>query len=315
MRIRTARGPRALAASALALTLGSTLAACGSDDGGSEAGDDPSSTSTPSEPTEASPTATETPSAPETSSTGKPPGTEHTIPLYFVSGTSQGPRLFREFQKVTTDDPLLAGAQALVDGKALDPDYESLLPETTIDKVTLDKAAQTVTVAVSDPAITVKPSSLSDQDALIAAQSLVYTLQGIAGERVAVVVTLNGEPSTLMGVNTAGGLKEAPELDVRSLVNITAPEEGATVSGRFRAEGVASSFEATVPWEIRKGNKVVKSGFSTAEGWIDKLYPWRTRVSLKGLAPGEYVFAVLTDDPSGGEGPGPMADTKTIVVE
>jgi hypothetical protein len=36
---------------------------------------------------------------------------------------------------------------------------------------------------------------------------------------------------------------------------------------------------------------------------------------VSGLAPGTYSFVALTDDPSGGEGPGPTEDSKTIIVE
>ncbi len=56
-------------------------------------------------------------------------------------------------------------------------------------------------------------------------------------------------------------------------------------------------------------------GFATAEGWVDKLYPWETDVDLSGVAPGSYTFAALTDDPSAARVPGPFEDTKTITVE
>ncbi len=119
----------------------------------------------------------------------------------------------------------------------------------------------------------------------------------------------------MLGIDTSAGIKAAPQLDVLNLVNVTTPEEGATVSGSFTATGVASSFEATVPWEIRQGDQVVKKGFSTAEGWLDKLYPWEAEVDVSDLAPGEYTFVAMTDDPSGGEGFGPSEDSKTITVE
>ena len=46
----------------------------------------------------------------------------------------------------------------------------------------------------------------------------------------------------------------------------------------------------------------MKKGFATAEGWMDKLYPWQAEVDVSGLAPGTYTFVAMTDDPSGGEG-------------
>ena len=50
-----------------------------------------------------------------------------------------------------------------------------------------------------------------------------------------------------------------------TLVTVSTPRPslwaGVAVSGTFTAEGVASSFEATVPWQIRQGDAVVKEGF------------------------------------------------------
>ncbi len=101
-----------------------------------------------------------------------------------------------------------------------------------------------------------------------------------------------------------------------ALVSVSSLSEGETVRDRFVVSGIANSFEATVPWEVRQGDRVVAKGFATADGWMDKLYPWTTQVNVSKLAPGTYTFAAMTDDPSGGaEGAGPTEDTKTIVVE
>ena len=80
---------------------------------------------------------------------------------------------------------------------------------------------------------------------------------------------------------------------------------------------MASSFEATVPWEIRQGDQVVLDGFATAEGWMDKLYPWAdVDRRLRPSSPGDYTFVARTDDPSGGaEGAGPHEDTKDFTLE
>jgi hypothetical protein len=149
-----------------------------------------------------------------------------------------------------------------------------------------------------------------------AVQQVVYTLQAAVQGRSAVQFTLNGNPiDQVLGVPTSEPLANAPQNDVLALVSITAPEEGAVVSGSFTANGVANSNEANVPWQLKQGDKVVKSGFSTAEGWMDKLYPWETEpIDVSGLAPGEYTFVAMTDDPSGGEGFGPQVDTRSITV-
>lgn len=111
----------------------------------------------------------------------------------------------------------------------------------------------------------------------------------------------------------------AQSTHVRSSKNITLrkPAEGATVSGTFTAAGKANSPEANVPWQVldADGNEVA-SGFATAEGWMDQLYPWQTQVDVSSLEPGTYTFVAMTSDPSGGaEGDGAEKVSASIVVE
>jgi Immunoglobulin-like domain of bacterial spore germination/Sporulation and spore germination len=197
-------------------------------------------------------------------------------------------------------------------GDTLDPDYRTLYPGGTFAGVEI--GSDVIEVSVPDESWTTMPDGMSENDARLAAQQLVYTVQGIAQSRLPVEIVLDGEPADLFGLG--GQLGNEPELDVRAMVNVTSPEEGATVADTFTASGVASSFEATVPWQVRQGDTVVKDGFATAEGWMDKLYPWETQVDVSDLDPGTYTFVALTDDPSGGaEGGGPTEDSKTIIVE
>lgn len=111
----------------------------------------------------------------------------------------------------------------------------------------------------------------------------------------------------------------ATSTNVRTSDNITLrkPAEGATVSGSFTAAGKANSPEANVPWQVRDADgTVVVEGFATAEGWMDKLYPWRTKVDVSELAPGSYTFVAMTEDPSGGaEGKGAEEVSASITVE
>ncbi len=71
-----------------------------------------------------------------------------------------------------------------------------------------------------------------------------------------------------------------------------------------------------MPWALRdESDAVVVTGFATAEGSGNRLYPWETRVDVVGLPPGRYTFVASTSDPSGGaEGPGATSDTRTVVV-
>jgi hypothetical protein len=278
------------------------LAGCGSDDTKAE---DPTPASGSTK--DAGESAT-----PEPSESSEPSAETVAVPVYFVGDTPQGPRLYREFRQVPAADPAAEALALMTSGDALDPDYRTLYPGGSFASV--DVTADPIVVSLPDESWTTMPDGMSEDDARLAAQQLVYTLQGVAQARSAVEIQLEGAPADLFGLG--GELADEPETDVRALVNVTAPEEGASVSGTFTASGVSSSFEATTPWEIRSADgKVVAKGFATAEGWMDKLYPWETDVDVSDLAPGDYTFVAMTDDPSGGEGKGPTEDSKTITVQ
>lgn len=305
------RRPRSYPLTTTLLALGLATAGCGSS---------------------ASPVAQERPAAPSTgvaapgpSSTPRPaqsdspapaedePDTPRTtVAAYFVGDTPSGPRLFREFRSVTGQDPLTAAARLLTEGDAADPDYRTLFPRGTFSSVTTSDGL--LLVELPDATWTERPAGMSGREAQLAVQQLVHTLQAAQQARVPVTALLDGRPASLFGIDTSQGVTNADPLEVLALVNITAPEEGATVSGTLKTSGVASSPEANVPWELRRGAETVLSGFATAEGWMDKLHPWEAEIDLSGLEPGAYTFVARTDDQSGGEGEGPTEDTKEITV-
>lgn len=248
------------------------------------------------------------------SSTAEPDGTV-AAPVYFVGDTPQGPKMFREFRSVPSDNPLMEAGALMTAGDTLDPDYRTEWPGGGFASVQVSDGL--IVVEMQDDGWTTRVDGMSARDARLAIQQMVYTLQGVQQERVPVQVLLGGQPTQLFGFDTTTPFTRAADLDVLALVSITAPEQGATVTGdTLAASGIASSFEATVPWEIRQGDKVVLDGFTTAEGWMDKLYPWETSIDVSGLEPGDYTFVARTDDPSGGaEGAGPDEDTKDFTLQ
>lgn len=299
---------RSLAAAA-ALTLAVGLAGCGDDEPTVQDPGLDESSSAASEPTEEP---TEEPTA-DSSETTSPDMV--TVPIYFAGETPHGTRLFREFRQVEADNPMEEAVALMLAGDALDPDYSTLWPGGAFESVAFSSGAGAIVVQVRDDSWNTPVDGMSKQDAKLAVQQLVYTVQGIQEERLPVLVQLGNNPVPLFNIDTTDGLKAAKPLTVLAFMNVTTPEEGATVSGSFAAEGVGSSFEANVLWEVRdEAGAAVLEGFTTAEGWMDKLYPWTADVDVSGLAPGTYTFAALTDDPSDGEGPGATEDTKTIVV-
>ncbi len=237
------------------------------------------------------------------------------MPAYFVADTPQGPRLFREFHNVDTGDALQSAAALVTTGRALDPDYRSLFPSGQLAEVEYDDQRGVFVVELAGDGVCDPGAGMTRAEAGLAVQQLVHTLQGVAQTRAPVTFTLGGSPTPIFGIDAGDGISNAPALSVLGLVNVTTPEQGGSVNGSFTASGVASSFEATVPWQIRRGDEVVETGFATAEGWADKLYPWETEVDVSGLPPGDYTFVAMTDDPSGGtEGGGPTEDSKSITV-
>lgn len=243
------------------------------------------------------------------------PGTEQaTVPVYFVGDTPQGPRLYREFRKIDGGDPAAAALTLAASGSPLDPDYRTLLPAGTFGGITQDEH---IVVPLPDDSWTRLPDGMSEKEGLLAIQQIVYTVQGVLQTRSPVeFVDSSGASTQIFGFASEDAFPAADPIKTLALVNVTTPEQGGAVSGgTLDASGVSSSFEATTPWEIRDSSgTVVAKGSATAEGWMDKLYPWEAQVDVSGLDPGDYTFVASTDDPSGGEGGGPMVDSKAFTI-
>ena len=299
------RSARPLAAAAL---VGALLAGCGTDDETEPTASDTADTPTAS----TSPTDDTSPSAPAESDGTDEGGASVTVPVYFAGQTPQGLRLYREFRSVGDSDPSLAALELLTSGDPLDPDYSSPVSGLDVQSVSAGDGSIDVTLAGTVPE---EAGGLNRAQAKVAVQSVVYTLQGVAQSRDPIRFTSgSGSVSTLFGIDVSTPVKAADPVSVLSLVNVTSPEQGQTVSGSFTASGVASSFEGNVPWQIRDaGGDVVLDGFATADGYLMKLYPWQTDIDVSGLEAGAYTFVATTA--STGEGPAPFEDTKTFTVE
>ncbi len=239
------------------------------------------------------------------------------VPAYYIGETPGGQRLFREFADVDASIPQLDAALNLLENGALDPDYSTAwAPDSFAGAAVQDDI---IYVDLADESLHDRPQGMSKQQAALALDQVIYTVQGAVGQgRVPVQFRLNGNPiNEVYGEFTSEPLGNRPQFDVLALVNISDPAEESVVSDRFLAEGVASSYEATVPWQIRDVNGiVVVDGFATAEGWMGGLWPWQAEIDVSTLQPGRYTFVAMTADGSGGaEGFEPTSDTRTVVVE
>ncbi|WP_426245327.1 Gmad2 immunoglobulin-like domain-containing protein [Nocardioides sp. LHG3406-4] len=281
--------------------------------GGDDADPDPAASSSQDvEPTPAQPSADQSQDPSESPSS--PAAEAGAVPLYFIGDTDRGgPRLYREFQ---AGDVSLTSALELLSGTPKDPDYRTAWRAGSFDGVEDD--GDVISVRFADDSMSAAKPGMSRAEATAAVQQVVYTVQAVAQRRAPVQFMVDdARAQTVYGVPTAEPVTNAPVLEALSHMNITTPEQGATVSGTMKLSGVANSFEASSGWELRRGDEVVKKGVWMADGWMeDKLFPFELSIDLAGVAPGDYTIWATTDDPTGGtEGVGAMTDSKDVTVE
>ena len=215
------------------------------------------------------------------------------VAVYYQGSTPLGPRLYRSFEPAADDT--LTTALDLLSAPPSDPDYRSPWPDGAFEGGVV--ADGVIEVALSADVDLEGPSAPTGDAAALAVQQVVYTAQAAVADLLPVRFVRDGAPvDVVLGVDTSTPVTRAPALETLALVSISDPAEGQVVEGgSFVAQGVASSFEATVPWEVRdETDAVVVSGFATADGWMDRLYPWRAEVDVSDLAPGRYTFVAST---------------------
>ena len=260
------------------------------------------------------PTSNETATSGQTDNGGS--GTAQTVPVYYVGDTSRGPRLYREFHRVQVqDDPVTPALNEALKGQPADPDFRSDWPAGTTVDIGFDgtggNGLLTIDLLNTDSELRQRPAGMSTDEAGIAVEQLIYTAQAASQARAPVQFMINGERSDMvLGVPTSEPLSEGDPLEVHAGVWIIDPAEGAEVKSGFTVSGVANAFEANVQWELMRGERVVKSNFTTAEECC-RLAPYSFKVTAP---PGDYTLVVHDSDPSGGEGFAPWQDTKQITI-
>jgi spore germination protein GerM len=332
IRRRTARPPlwrrpvvlgmAAASVTAVAVIAGSAYFLGGPADDTTATGSDSSPSATAVQTPSPSITESPTPSDP-TESVTSPPGTagpqpaRETVPVYYVTQTTKGDRLAREFRDVPAPDgPLVAAVATMLDGTALDSDYYRgvWLPDTQVQSVEVNDDV----IAVDFTGET-DYTGIRDDVAALAVQQLVYTVTAAAADAgqngaLPVQVLVDGEPPTAMWgtLDLSQPIARAPQLDVLSPVQIHNPQDGEAVGRTVTIDGVAIAFEAHLDWRVvNDEGDIVEEGFTETTD-SGRLAPFTFEVDLE---PGSYSVVVIESDPSGGEGLDPASDTKNFSVE
>ena len=239
-----------------------------------------------------------------------------TMPVYYAAPTASGElRLTREFHHIETDDDPVKAAVGQMFAPPADPDYVSLWAPT--DVVSVDVTDDAIVIDLAEVPTVEAPNP--DQPVTEAAvQQLVYTATAAAstlnqtdGSKPVRVLVAGERPSALQPVGLHLDLSRQSQIEVRQLVQLNDPAQGAQVTSPVAVTGEAAAFEAALEWEIRKASdEVVTAGTTQAEVCCE-FSEFRFSVELE---PGIYTVTVSDTDPSGGEGPGPATDTKTFEV-
>jgi hypothetical protein len=231
--------------------------------------------------------------------------------VYWVGATASGPRLFPEARHVddATDTDLQVAVDEALTGTPGDPDYRNEFKALgATATATVENGA--VTIDLSGPLA--RPSGMNAKTAEAAVQSLVRTAGAAAQSDQPVTFTVSGSAADeVLGVPTSSPVAPAGDDSVLSPVVIESPAQGAKVEPKFTVTGRAATFEANVVWELKRGDMVVRNGFTTAQECCT-LSPYTFTVQAP---PGDYTLVVHDTDESDGEGVGTSQDTKDVTVE
>ena len=258
------------------------------------------STSTSSPPPSSTP-----PSSPAPSIT-----TPHDVYIYYIGAKADPQQLLYREQVVRekpVDNAFIHDAvDALLTTAPTDSDYINPWPQgTTILGATIKNDTEAI--------IDLSPEANNGPNGLgaIAAQSLVYTIEGAAPKIESVELRIGGKPVTsLWGSQISDPITAEPAWQAFAHVWITSPTQGATVPANVSFGGEAIVFEATVNWQILMNGHVLKEGHTNADKGAPEQGTWHDSVTL---TPGTYELRAF--ESSAKDGSPTYVDSKTFTVQ
>ena len=227
--------------------------------------------------------------------------------VYFISDTTNGPRLYREFhRRPATTGVVRDAVTAMLTEKPFDEDYRSLWePTTRVLGVRIE--GSTAVVDLSDDTSRSAKGAAFEEATL---QQLVWTVTAADPKVQAVRLLVEGSPiSSLWGhADASKPMRRRNAAEVLGPVWILTPANGRLARGGTFG-GEASVFEATVSWEIRKGDVVVKKGFTTASTGAPGRGTWSAKADVP---PGTYVLRAF--ESSAEDGRPVFVDDKPLTI-
>jgi hypothetical protein len=244
---------------------------------------------------------------PSAARTNPATGTDRAVAVYYIADAANGPRLYREFHRLTVPGDGAAGTAtirvALAEmfaGRADDPDYTSPWPTDTSVR----------SVSVSGDLATVDVSGFVSVGASFetaAVQQLVYTVTAADPSVRRVRLLVDGAVPPSGHSDWSVPIARAPALDVQAFVWILTPTEGAETTSPVRISVYGTGFEGTVPLKVFRGETEVASTFVTT-----MMGGFREADTTIALPPGEYELRAYND--SGRDASLQLWDTKTFTV-
>lgn len=231
------------------------------------------------------------------------------VKLYFVSDTGTSLRLYSEVHSVADPkgDATEAAVSAVISGiKPLDPDYVNLWQsDSKLNSLTIAGDLATVDLHIG----TLNVGSESEMRAI---EQILFTLaaNNASIKNVeflkdgAVTESFAGHVDTYNTFQIDEGYLSLATIDLDV-------EEGDVLKRPYIVTGLACTFEANVPWELKQGELLVSSGTTTSK----LACPDRSvfTFDLGNLVPGEYQIRVW--ESSMKDGSLINEDTKKIKIE